>query len=179
LEWYDRSARQLQSVLDREKQNSLARNDLWKAFAGWARARTRLQQFPDALRDWDSALELLSGQGRDEVRAGRARTLASMGRHDQALADLDEVLSGKATSEQALYDGACAYALSAAARPSETQKAEHNAMQAVELLRRAVENGYRNLPHVERDNDLDSLRDRADFKELLSELHRKRQTKAD
>jgi len=41
---------------------------------------------------------------------------------------------------------------------------------AMDVLRRAVANGYRNLPRLERDPDLDPLRQRPDFRLLMLEL---------
>jgi len=41
---------------------------------------------------------------------------------------------------------------------------------AIDVLRRAVANGYRNLPRFERDPDLDPLRKRPDFRLLMLEL---------
>ena len=37
-------------------------------------------------------------------------------------------------------------------------------------LKQAVAAGYKDAAHMERDKDLDALRDREDFKKLLAEL---------
>jgi hypothetical protein len=42
---------------------------------------------------------------------------------------------------------------------------------AVEMLRQAIANGYRDALRLEKDTDLDPLRSRRDFKELLEKLH--------
>jgi hypothetical protein len=41
---------------------------------------------------------------------------------------------------------------------------------AMEYLRQAVTAGYRNVVHMEKDTDLDALRGRDDFKQMLTGL---------
>jgi tetratricopeptide (TPR) repeat protein len=43
---------------------------------------------------------------------------------------------------------------------------------AIAALRRAVKNGYKDVANIKNDKDLDPLRSRADFKELLQELEK-------
>ena len=40
-------------------------------------------------------------------------------------------------------------------------------------MRQAVQNGYKDAAHMKKDTDLDSLRDRADFRTLLAVLEKK------
>ena len=51
-------------------------------------------------------------------------------------------------------------------------EAERYAAAAVKTLGQAVAAGYRNLPWMKRDPDLDPLRSRDDFKGLVNELER-------
>jgi hypothetical protein len=48
--------------------------------------------------------------------------------------------------------------------------AEEPAAKAVDLLRQAVAKGFKDLAHLKKDSDLDSLRQRDDFHKLLQEL---------
>ncbi|HEX4592241.1 MAG TPA: hypothetical protein VH120_20065, partial [Gemmataceae bacterium] len=48
--------------------------------------------------------------------------------------------------------------------------AKAEADQAMEWLHQAVAGGYRNVVHIEKDTDLDALRGRDDFKQLVAEL---------
>jgi hypothetical protein len=41
---------------------------------------------------------------------------------------------------------------------------------AMDWLKRAVDLGFKNVEHMKKDSDLDSLREREDFKKLLAEL---------
>jgi hypothetical protein len=40
----------------------------------------------------------------------------------------------------------------------------------MDWLKRAVDLGFKNVEHMKKDSDLDSLREREDFKKLLAEL---------
>jgi hypothetical protein len=52
-------------------------------------------------------------------------------------------------------------------------RAEQYARRAVALLRQAVQKGYKDVTHMTKDPDLDALRARDDFKELLAQLELK------
>jgi hypothetical protein len=49
-------------------------------------------------------------------------------------------------------------------------RGEEWADEAMCLLKRAVSKRYNNVEQIKKDKDLDSLRDRQDFKKLLAEL---------
>jgi hypothetical protein len=49
---------------------------------------------------------------------------------------------------------------------------EKNAQQAIDLLRQAVANGYKDIARVKKDKDLDSLRGREDFKKLMADMEK-------
>ncbi len=66
-----------------------------------------------------------------------------------------------------VYDLACVYAVACDKLPG--QRDEY-AARAVELLRRAVAAGYKDRAHMDQDADLDALRGRADYKQLLTTL---------
>jgi hypothetical protein len=80
-------------------------------------------------------------------------------------------LAGQNTDR--LYDGACLYALCAAA--AKDPLAGECAAEAMSLLKRALANGLMGgVVRVARDPDLVSLRGRNDFKKLLAELEEKK-----
>ena len=60
------------------------------------------------------------------------------------------------------YDAACLYSLMGEGE------------QAVAYLRKAFEVGYRSLVHIAQDNDLDAIRGRDDFKELLLQYQKEK-----
>jgi serine/threonine protein kinase/tetratricopeptide (TPR) repeat protein len=75
-----------------------------------------------------------------------------------------------------LYKAACAYALCAAAakdakKPiAKTPDPEELVKEALALLKQAIAKGHKDAGHMRKNKDLDALRDREDFKELLTEL---------
>jgi tetratricopeptide (TPR) repeat protein len=116
-----------------------------------------------------------------EVLASCAVELARMGTHARATAEVDALANDASAPKGDLYDAACVYSLSVAAArkdpklsPAEREKlAERYASRAVELLRRAMQKGYRDVKNAKADKDLDPLRERPDFKQLLAELEAK------
>ena len=51
--------------------------------------------------------------------------------------------------------------------------AKDDADRAMQWLHKAVQAGYKDAAHMKSDADLDALREREDFKELLAELQKK------
>jgi hypothetical protein len=80
------------------------------------------------------------------------------------------------TDAASLYDAACMRAVTAAvlravdSSPTGAKQADAEAEQAMAWLKKAVAAGYKDGAHMEKDKDLDALRDREDFKKLLAEL---------
>ena len=65
-----------------------------------------------------------------------------------------------------LYNIACDHAVMISKSADGAKEAER----AMECLQRAVDAGFNNLFQMKRDHDLDALRERADFKQLLAKL---------
>jgi tetratricopeptide (TPR) repeat protein len=107
---------------------------------------------------------------------------AAAGRTDEALVLIRnaERIAERSpdVSPLTLYNLACAYAQCGAGGPAGGRErgaagrsaGEEYADRAMELLRRAVAAGYANVALIRRDLDLDSLRTRRDFRELLMDL---------
>jgi serine/threonine protein kinase/tetratricopeptide (TPR) repeat protein len=74
------------------------------------------------------------------------------------------------------YVAACMRAVTAAVlraadpSPAGAKQADAEAEQAMAWLKQAVAAGYKDAAHMEKDGDLDALRDREDFQKLLAEL---------
>jgi serine/threonine protein kinase len=72
-----------------------------------------------------------------------------------------------------LYNLACYRAVTAALlradrkAPHNQERAKADAERAMDWLKRALAAGYKDTAHIKRDKDLDALRDRADFRQLL------------
>jgi hypothetical protein len=85
----------------------------------------------------------------------------------------------KRTEPRALYSAACYRAVTAAVvratnKTKEGAKladAEEN--RAMTFLKQAVDAGYKKIANLKEDKDLDSLRNRPDFRKLLADLEKK------
>lgn len=88
----------------------------------------------------------------------------ALGMKDKAIAFMDSVLA-HSDSKGNLYDAACLYA-----RMGEKMK-------AVKFLNRSLDKGFRRFVHIANDDDLDGLRDMAEFVEVVSQF--KNKAKAD
>jgi eukaryotic-like serine/threonine-protein kinase len=98
----------------------------------------------------------------------------ALGRHAEALKIHEETLAiqrvklGPAHPDtlMTMYNIACDHA---ATIPKSTNRGEEVG-RAMECLQQAVAAGFNDLAQMKRDHDLDALRDRADFKQLLAKL---------
>jgi hypothetical protein len=81
-----------------------------------------------------------------------------------------------------MYDAACLRAVCAAVIPEDPKTpagdaarlAQEQADMAMAWLHKAVAAGFSNASHMKQDRDLDALRGREDFKQLLAELELKK-----
>jgi serine/threonine protein kinase/tetratricopeptide (TPR) repeat protein len=178
LALYAEGVRGLEQALVENKTNAKIKKCLRDGLSGWAGALTALNRHDEALRRWDRVLELADPQNRDRIRLRRAATMARRGDHRGAIADAKEI-NEKKPSLDVLYDKACIYSLaSRAVRQDSNLNAEERerlvaqyAARAVSLLTEADQAGFMKSAarrkHVKEDKDLDSIRDREDFKKLL------------
>jgi serine/threonine protein kinase/tetratricopeptide (TPR) repeat protein len=74
------------------------------------------------------------------------------------------------TDSESLYDAACCRAVTAGLLTDDAAAAKAEADRAMVWLTRAVAAGYKNRAHMEKDSDLDALREREDFRQLLESL---------
>src|SRR5262249_5740576 len=143
-------------------------------------ARELLEQVLRAERD---AARVRPGPVNRVVNSGYdlAAHLRARGRHAdlaRLAADLTREVS---TSGEIHYHATCyaaravkALALDTALAPAERARlADGYVRQAVELLRRAVQLGWKDRQHMFLDGDLDPLRPRQEFRDLMAELDRR------
>jgi predicted Zn-dependent protease len=139
------------------------RNSHW----GRAQALDGLHKHAQARKDWQKAIELSPEPEVPVLRASRATSLVKAGRTAEGVAEMDELTRAGEWSALQWYEFACFYAV-ASGKIADRKQA--HADRAMELLRKAVQAGWKDGAHMARDSDLDPLRDREDFKSLLAEL---------
>jgi serine/threonine protein kinase len=192
--WCDPAEHALGAADDRDSQKpgvKILRRDFYSLRAA---LRNSQERYVDSLRDFQSALALdPSEQGvianayATAVAAARLRviTLLRGGLYDQAVAETEALAEIPAIPGEALYDGACVFAVAAGAA-KDGQVRERHAARSVELLRRAFAAGFGKDPvqkmsgilddpvqHMEQDPDLVGVRNRKDYRALLADLKRK------
>ncbi len=106
------------------------------------------------------------------LRSDRARSRAQTDKTTEALAEAMEV--AKADPKQSgeyynlvLFNLGCVYAITSS---KIADKQQEYADRAIELLKSAIAAGYNKIDSLAKDPDLDPLRDRDDFKQLLLKL---------
>jgi tetratricopeptide (TPR) repeat protein len=103
-----------------------------------------------------------------------AVSYVALGRHAEALKLHEETLAiqkvklgpSHPDTLMTMYNIACDHAVMTPKSVNRGKEAER----AMECLQQAVAAGFNNLGQMKRDSDLDALRDRADFKQLLAKL---------
>jgi serine/threonine-protein kinase len=186
LEWYNQGLRTLGPVLQKETRHVFTRLCVCCAYEERAKALTHLGKPAEAMKEWEAAFPLADRQKREALRAGRALTLVHLGQVDRAMEEVQGLKGTPADPEDAtVYQSACVYSLAARAvfsdpvrpRAERDRQTESYAARAVGLLEQVRTAGFFRVPlNVERlkkDQDLNPLRARDDFKKLLSEAEAK------
>jgi serine/threonine-protein kinase len=174
LPWFAKSMATLRPVLARQPNQATARRYLRNAHWNQAMALDQLHRHAEALKDWDEALVLSPLAQQPSMRLQRALSLARNGELDKAVAEADQLAAAKNANAVTLYDAACVFAVAVGVVKDKAGPREKYASRAVELLRQAVARGYKNVAHMNKDSDLDALRQREDFKKLIAELEKEK-----
>jgi formylglycine-generating enzyme required for sulfatase activity len=140
----------------------------------WAEARqyramvhARLGRKKEAL---DDLAQFQKGAAKESPKLYLALAVAAeLGAgQDEACARLEAALKGQPTDPDLHYYAACAYALAArAVSRTDRAQSDRHAERALQLLRAAIGNGYSDYGQIEEETDLDVIRDRAAFAELM------------
>jgi eukaryotic-like serine/threonine-protein kinase len=171
LPWYSQAIDTLSTAIARRGSDFGTQQFLRNSHVGRAMALAALGRHAEAALDYGRAAELDGGPRRTDWSLERGLGLARAGLPAKAASEAEELLHvGKLDAWQ-LYDAACVFGLCAGGQPAAR---EQHAARAIELLRQAVAKGYKNVAHMKKDSDLDALRGRADFQQLLAELEAKK-----
>jgi tetratricopeptide (TPR) repeat protein len=170
LEWYAKALAKLDPVLASEPRFVLARGYASKTLLSRASALGELARHAEAMQDLDRALALDDGEIRTTLRLARANAMAHLDAHAQAAADADAIVAEAPDAPaDVLHGAAIVHAICAAKVRGEPELSERYAARAVALLGRAFEADPRDVAErVASDPNLDALRPRADFQELLA-----------
>ncbi len=170
LPWITKSIEILENALRRDQRVAKAREMLLTA--SWTRAMTLcgLERYSQALEDWSRAIEVDDGHYHQQLRLRRASNLLNLNDHVRATADAAAIADFPAATAEDLYDAAGIHALCTPLAHDDAALADSYAAYAVVLLRRALDRGYTDFERIKTHPDLESLRSRGDFQQLLTEL---------
>jgi tetratricopeptide (TPR) repeat protein len=191
LEWYGRGIQLLEDVLEKEQRDAETRHSLFLQYWGRAAALSKkLARHREALPDWDRARALDDGQYWDALWIHQAITYARLGDHGRAAGDMKALNAKAADEHKTVKDGnfyvmAYVYALSATAAADDSKLAAHDrtrlnseyATWAVQLFRQLHAKNYfkdlKDVEHLRSASELEVLRPRDDFQELLRDMEQK------
>jgi tetratricopeptide (TPR) repeat protein/serine/threonine protein kinase len=166
LACFDRAVATLSPLVRKGPDEALARQFLDNSLLCRAQTLDLLERYEEAARDWASALNLVPMNEKTDIHWRLMKSRALAGQLEAALKDAAQL--AQSDSKDVVYDCACVYALAHA-----KSKDDKHAARAVRLLRQAVAKGFRNVAFMKTTATLDSLREREDFKKLLTEVEAK------
>jgi tetratricopeptide (TPR) repeat protein len=185
LPWFARTLSELREVEKINPRQRELRPLQFKALLGRGETYVKLGKGPEALRDLDGALKLLTrtDPDYDMVRRSRAFALAQAGDHRQAVREVNDLERSKDEKKGELfYNLACVASLSAKAasedrsldEPTRRKLIDEYAGKAIDLLTKAQHEKFMAdsslVEQVTKDGDFDFIRKRPDFEEFMKQL---------
>jgi hypothetical protein len=139
------------------------------------RALRKLGQPAASIQDFDRAIALEDRPDPlADLRSQRGLSMLATGNHEKAFAEALAVAQISQAHPGTIYNTACICALAAAQVSGNAALKEKYAAQAVMLLQLVRQKGLFRVPadatNLSRDPDLDSLRQREDFRKFLAEV---------
>jgi tetratricopeptide (TPR) repeat protein len=170
LDWYAKVLAVLEPIVE-GSQRARARQYICNTHSSRARTLGVLTRHAEAAREWARAFEFNDEPHRAaEFRWERALSLAHAGEHAQAAAAASQLAQVKGAAAGTLYHCARVYSVASAVAKDDPGLQEQYRTRAVELLRRAVDAGFKDVQRLEKEKDLDAIRGREDVKQLLRQL---------
>jgi hypothetical protein len=181
ISWNGKAADKLEQAVKANPQWAEAKRILAQVAAGTASALAQQGRHAESLPEWDRSVLHATGRNLLLYRSYRALSRVKAGDWKAAAADLGADLEAPPTLVEIDFRLACVGALCAEAVRRDSglsvsqrqEQAEHLVNQAMHLLRRLHQAGAFKDPQTLQDlrgePDLDSLRQRPEFKELLDQ----------
>ena len=188
LEWLTQSTTILERNAARVPPTAESRQSLAQAHAKRGACLYLLKRYAEAVPCFDRALALDKGEHRREWSRSRdmtiqairqlimpAQVLARKGSHVQAAATALALARGPNAHPELDYNAACVYAICAdKVKDKDVMARDDYAAEAIALLKHAQTGGLFNsqemVGFLRTDKDLNPLREREDFKQLVSDV---------
>jgi tetratricopeptide (TPR) repeat protein len=171
LPLYDRSLQLLRDVAAADKSVEFRKN-LAAALYSRGMAARRMNDAAGAAKCFRECLQIRKELAANDPKNDRARmdlilVLPHCGEHEQAASLAEALRTGRQSDRELLFIIARCYAQCAAAVPGATPLAARYEQMALVALQAAVAQGYSDLMMLQSAPDLDPVRGRPQFKELL------------
>jgi serine/threonine protein kinase len=170
LGWFDKAIATLTPIHRDVANEIMAKQFLRNSHWHRAKAYDQLGRFTDAVKDWDRTVELSPMIELAFFSIPRAMSRVQAGQVAKGIAEIAELTKSPNWNADYMYSFACVYAV---ASGKSTDKKQEYADRAMVLLHQAVKAGYKDATQMKKHTDIDSLRERDDFKKLLSDLEAK------
>jgi tetratricopeptide (TPR) repeat protein len=157
LAWFDKAIGTLEPVHRAAPRDVTAKRFLRNSYGGRGTSCQVLKKYAEAVKDWDRAIELSPPAEQPMIR----------GCIVEAVAEVAGLTKSPMWSGGEWYDFARVYAV---ASTKIAGKKQEYADRAMELLQKAVKAGYKDAAHMKMDTDLNPLRGREDFQNLVAEV---------
>jgi eukaryotic-like serine/threonine-protein kinase len=174
----DRGLAHIKPYLHDEPNDAIARNLCLMLHGNRGHALSGLGRYRESLEEWRHVMTLSGEDVATECRVGLAVGLLGAGEVELAVAEAQKVKERRDVSAGKCYNLACIFARAAAARGN-TQIPQDDRMRssrsyssnALGWLKAAAERGFfrdpANREHAKKDSDLEILRDRPEFREII------------
>jgi serine/threonine protein kinase len=171
LLWFEKAFESLKKVPEFESQLASYQRYLVRSFQGRGKAYDQLRMETKADADWQKARELSSEEDQCRVRTRRAIHLVFDGQVPKAIAMVEELAKLPIKEAKRWYEMGSVYSLASKLNSDQDQKYSDRAM---ELLKKAAKLDYGDVESMTKDTNLDPVRERDDFKQLVEELKEKK-----
>jgi tetratricopeptide (TPR) repeat protein len=182
LQWLTRAIELAEAVFQREPRLAEAVDRVYSAHGARAQVHELLGRWAEAARDWERVAALERGPNAWLWRLARAAALARAGQHAEAAAAARALEEDPKALASSPHDVVCVHALAMAAarkddRLSSADRqllADRYGARAMALLQKLAAQGYfqddGHARALATDEDLQALRERADFQQLLAKV---------
>jgi tetratricopeptide (TPR) repeat protein len=168
------AVRELDAVAARPAMRSAAEPALGKALADHAMVLVRLRRYDEARKACERGLRLNDPRSRPPLLWYHATALSHLGKAVEAATSLDRLVQAGGVPAQFLFPAACMYARAVSVSGRDAKLTDHFSGQSVAHLRLAHRAGEFRGPagkqRLLQEHDLDPLRGRPEFRDLLAEI---------
>lgn len=170
LVWFQKALALIVPVDESDAKSIRSKHNIMQCYETRSMAYDKLERFAEAEADWNKFIELSPPESKTNLLTERGKRLIRDGMVAEGIERISELSKLPSEDAEVWYQCACAFSLAASLVPD---KKDEYADRAMELLQQAVKAGYENAERINKDSDFKPLRDRDDFKKLVTDIEAK------